>query len=51
MMNSMITTLQKILFLLLSALSFLACFTAQIGAGTASAWGHYQPQLPDELKR
>ncbi|MCI9436876.1 MAG: cyclic lactone autoinducer peptide [Lachnospiraceae bacterium] len=35
----------------LSALCFIACFTAQIGAGTASSWGHYQPQLPAELKR
>ena len=51
MMNTINSKLQKLPFMLLSALSFLACFTAQIGAGTASAWGNCQPQLPDELKR
>jgi len=50
-MNPIVTKLTKIHFILLSALSFIACFTAQLGAGTASAWGVFQPQLPAELKR
>ncbi len=53
MMNSITTKLQlrKIQFLILSALGSLAGFTAWLGASTASAWGFYQPKLPDELKQ
>lgn len=50
-MNTIILKLTKIQFLLLSALSFIANVTVHIGTGTASVWGYYQPQLPDELKR
>ncbi len=50
-MKTIISKLTKIQFILLSTLSSIACFTAQVGAGTSSAWSHYQPQLPDELKR
>lgn len=50
-MNTLISKLTKIQFILLSTLYFIASFTAQVGAGSASMWGSYQPQLPDELKR
>lgn len=36
---------------LLTALAFLANLSAQIGAGTASSWNKYQPELPQELRR
>lgn len=36
---------------LLCMLAFLANLSAQIGAGTASSWGKYQPLLPNELSR
>ncbi len=35
----------------LCMLAFLANLSAQIGAGTASSWGRYQPLLPNELSR
>ncbi len=50
-MNAIISKLSKIQVMILSILSCIACFTAQVGAKTSSAWGYYQPQLPDELKR
>lgn len=36
---------------LLYMLVFLAILSAQIGAGTVSSWGNYQPMLPKELSR
>ena len=36
---------------LLTCLAAIACLTAQVGANTASAWGGYQPKLPQELDR
>lgn len=36
---------------LLCMLAFLANLSAQIGAGTTSSWGKYQPLLPNELSR
>ena len=35
----------------LCMLAFLADLSAQIGAGTTSSWGKYQPTLPKELSR
>ena len=35
----------------LCMLAFLANLSAQIGAGTTSSWGKYQPMLPEELSR
>lgn len=50
-MNRTFSKFSKIHFLFLLALSGIARFTAHIGAESASAWGYYQPQFPDELKR
>lgn len=50
-MKTIISKITKTPFILLSALSSIAFFTARVGAGAASMWGRYQPQLPDELKR
>ena len=36
---------------LLCMLALLANLSAQIGAGTTSSWGGYQPKLPAELHR
>lgn len=35
----------------LCMLAFLANLSAQIGRGTTSSWGKYQPLLPNELSR
>ena len=35
----------------LTTVAKLARLTANIGAGTASSWGDYQPSLPKQLTR
>lgn len=35
----------------LRILASLAEITARIGAGAASSWGKYQPELPKEMSR
>lgn len=50
-MQKIISMLHHANFILLSGLAVLSEVTAQIGAGTASSWGSFQPYLPKELHR
>lgn len=43
--------MKPISFRILCMLAFLANLSAQVGAGTTSSWGGYQPMLPKELSR
>lgn len=50
-MQKIISMLHHTNFIFLSGLAILSKVTAQIGAGTASSWGTFQPVLPKELHR
>lgn len=42
---------KRILQTVLGALAVCAQLTAQLGAGTASVWNQYQPELPKRFRR
>ena len=50
-MKKIYSIFQRTSFLLLSGLAVVGGLTAQLGAGSASSWGVYQQELPEELKR
>jgi len=41
----------KVTLKMLMLLAALAVITAHVGCASASAWGGYQPELPEELER
>lgn len=43
--------IQQISLRLLFMLAFWANLSAQVGSGTTSSWGGFQPVLPKELSR
>ena len=50
-MKNLKSLMRRSNFQILSVLATFSLLTARLGAGAASIWTFYQPELPEELRR